>query len=67
MTFESDAKPCPFCGNEKMYLEITMIDEEPLHYLVCNQCGCEGPYSLLLDTARMLWNIRQPQAGTQSP
>lgn len=56
----ADFKPCPFCGGKHLYWDSMAIDSEELHFLVCKECGCEGPTSVLRQVAGLLWETRQP-------
>jgi len=49
-----DAKQCPFCAS--LNLE---VQETPALFVVCGNCGCEGPYHHTdIDQAIVLWNNR---------
>ena len=61
-------KPCPFCGS--MDLDPSGGEEDTEHWIVCNDCGAQGPYATigcrddeeenvdLEEEARAAWNRR---------
>lgn len=53
-----EIKPCPFCGDNDPYWDQMQIDNDTVNFLVCRDCGCEGPHSPLFEIAAKLWNIR---------
>lgn len=54
----ADLKPCPFCGGKHFYWDSMTIDDEIVHFIVCKECGCEGPTSPLRQVAGLLWEAR---------
>lgn len=56
--------PCPFCDEENAEMKIT---DEGAHYIGCNQCGAEGPFTAKPETATLGWNTRPalPRATSQ--
>lgn len=56
----ADLKPCPFCGGKHFYWDSMIIDAAEVHFIVCKECGCEGPTSPVKQMASMLWDTRQP-------
>lgn len=53
-----EIKPCPFCGNSDPYWDSVLIDGTEEHFLMCSNCGCQGPYNREHFEAAMLWNGR---------
>lgn len=53
-----EIKPCPFCGNDDPYWDGMIIDEVEEHFLMCADCGCQGPNHPEHLEAAMLWNSR---------
>jgi Lar family restriction alleviation protein len=52
---------CPFCGNDDPYWEESRKEgAETLVFLVCGECGAEGPFvtNNHAEAAR-LWNTRE--------
>jgi Lar family restriction alleviation protein len=50
--------PCPFCGkNNGLTLELTP-SETTRHFVMCTDCGAEGPYDLGESGAIESWNTR---------
>ena len=58
--FINNIKPCPFCGSSKQYLEAMTLAQVENYFIVCRDCGSNGPYSPLPQVAEMLWEVRQP-------
>jgi Lar family restriction alleviation protein len=62
----SNLAPCPFCGNENVQPMVNdaTSDGNPLWWVECDECGCEGPFSFATayvsgeEAARNLWNTR---------
>lgn len=50
--------PCPFCGNDDPYWDSVFIDEVKVFFLMCQNCGCQGPYDHSTDVAAAAWNKR---------
>lgn len=53
-----EIKPCPFCGNDDPYWDSIIIDETEEHFLMCADCGCQGPNHPEQMEAATLWNQR---------
>lgn len=53
-----DVKPCPFCGDHDPYWDEMKVDQEMQLFLICQTCGCQGPYAGSYDVAADLWNVR---------
>lgn len=51
-------KPCPFCGNDDPYWDSQIIDGKEVMFLVCGDCGCEGPTHVDSSIAAERWNER---------
>ncbi len=48
-------KPCPFCGSEK---ELSISEHKSIKYILCNNCGANGPFETDKKTALEIWNER---------
>lgn len=35
---------CPFCGKSKTYVEQMLDEDGACVYVVCQECGCQGPW-----------------------
>jgi Lar family restriction alleviation protein len=53
-----EIKPCPFCGNDDPYWDEVPVDGVMENFLMCSQCGCQGPNHPDHATAAELWNKR---------
>jgi Lar family restriction alleviation protein len=51
--------PCPFCGGSRQYWESMLIDDGYQHYLICKDCGCEGPSKDSKKVALYFWDRRR--------
>ena len=50
---------CPFCGSSNVELEHSSLNESEVFWVVCRDCGAEGPVSLTTeDFAVEIWNTR---------
>lgn len=50
--------PCPFCGGDA---ELAPSSGVSPYFVVCNDCGAEGPPTSTRDCAMELWNHRTPE------
>lgn len=48
-------KPCPFCGGKELDVFSTAYSE---WYVVCNNCGTEGPVGHTEEKGIELWDKR---------
>jgi len=53
----SQVKPCPFCGGTGLYIDYVELDGALHRFVMCKDCGCEGPHSADLPP-ESLWNKR---------
>ena len=57
-----ELKPCPFCGNERAYLNEKQAGWRKVEFVYCSQCGTEGPAvpqgQDSVAEAAMRWNKR---------
>lgn len=51
-------RPCPFCGFDDPYFDERLSPEETFIFLVCLECGAEGPVAADTASAAELWNRR---------
>ena len=50
---------CPFCDSSNVELEHSSLDKSGVFWVVCRDCGAEGPVSLTTeDFAVEIWNTR---------
>lgn len=49
-----ELKPCPFCGGEARFADVTG------HWLICKECLCETQYYNNPADAVKAWNTRKP-------
>lgn len=45
---------CPFCGND----DVTCIEGSSMSWVVCEECGAEGPMAVTSAGAIRKWNER---------
>ncbi len=50
----SKAEPCPFCGHDKVVIEI----DRKYYRLSCYVCSCKGPKADSYEQAFFRWNTR---------
>lgn len=57
-------KPCPFCGNPRVFAEELPRGDDFRDVIVCMVCGCEGPYFKTKTPAEAAaaWNRREAEA-----
>lgn len=53
--------PCPFCGCKKL-----LVKDDPIHYVTCCHCDCDGPGADSRERAIELWNARALPAALTS-
>ena len=54
-------RPCPFCASTDLE-----VMETPTLFVVCNNCGCEGPYHHSdIDQAIAFWDNRPVEGAAQ--
>jgi Lar family restriction alleviation protein len=51
---EQTLKPCPFCGSSALDIK----EANPNYYVVCRNCGAEGPEAEGSELACSHWNTR---------
>lgn len=47
--------PCPFCGGNRLTMNDSGYDD---WFLVCDDCGADGPTAVTRYNAKYLWNDR---------
>lgn len=64
-TDAKELKPCPFCGeseDENILFDSRGSGEMLCYFVLCNQCGSEGPWATTKEQALTDWNTRAPSA-----
>lgn len=54
-------KACPFCNGDKHHVgyNVHQFTSRTWHYVVCDNCGAEGPIAGTRFEAIELWNTRE--------
>lgn len=62
----SELRECPFCQSTNLFVKYESWSiSAGLNFVICNGCGCKGPFSFKsIEEARELWNQRKG-ASTQ--
>lgn len=61
--YDEDYQPCPFCTTNQTALDTDVVwdGESYVHFVVCENCGAEGPRDIDRDDAIDLWNGREDE------
>ncbi len=53
-------KPCPFCGSEKIYIDMRDVfnEDETEYFYTCKNCGATAPACIDDNDALKAWNTR---------
>jgi Lar family restriction alleviation protein len=67
----NDKKPCPFCGNEAIFIYWQSVADIGECYVYCNRCFSRGSIQRTQEKAIAAWNDRirktsSRQAGSES-
>jgi Lar family restriction alleviation protein len=54
---ETELKPCPFCGNKKVWPDQSSINNNWV-FIACFNCDTCGPMRRNLNEAKKAWNTR---------
>jgi Lar family restriction alleviation protein len=60
----AELKPCPFCGG-KAYRD--RVDDKPLFWVACLECGIDGRICESEPEAITAWNRRPPESSERVP
>ena len=58
MQSEIELKPCPFCGDGKVYMKEMDASIQHQMYAICGNCESTGPVRVIARAAAKAWNRR---------